>query len=678
MYKIKLLTTGLLLLGMVGIAISQQNPTHKKRLKRADSYLGVHFDFHAQDNATEIGKTVDRDMVEAIISAIRPDYVQCDGKGHRGLSSYPTHVGNKAPGFVRDPLKIWREVTAEHGVALYIHFSGIFDEEAARRHPEWALVNADGTTDGKILSAHGPYSDELLIPQLKEISRDYGVDGVWIDGDWAAKHDYSEPALAAFRKETGITTVPRKPDDPFWQEFTTFNRNSVKRFINHYISELHNFNPGFQITSNWVDGYKMPGMSDVEVDYLSADFNCGDSVNDARIAGRFFVHRGKPWDIMAWSFPLTGDDLSEDAPLILKTATQLKQEAAVALSLGGGFEVYFRQKKDGSINRWHIESMKEVAQFCRDRQDFCFGAEPIPQIGLIFSTDTFYRNLESLFSMWGTQQRKPFRGILNSLLDSGNVVDIIMDKTMLTRMKRYPLLIYPEWNKIDPSLKQALLAYVKGGGNLLLIGPKSAGLFEEELNVQLMGDAESRINGLEYKGEMTAVKSLSQKAVPGNDVMSIGKLYSTSDILGHGDAAATIHQYGIGKIAAIYLNLGRQYVYSSTTTSRDFLDAVIRELFPEPLVKVEDARDVDVSVNRLKGKLMINLVNTGGDHGNERVKTFDSIPPIGPLNITVRTGKKPESVQREPGGEKLDFMYHDGVVSLTYPRLEIHDILVVE
>ena len=672
------LSSFFLVFGIAGIAVSQQSGTNPARLKRADSFLGVHFDFHAQDNASEIGKTVDHDMVEAIINAIQPDYVQCDTKGHRGLSSYPTKVGNRAPGYVRDPLKIWREVTAENGVALYLHYSGIFDEEAARRHPEWTLVNADGTSDSKIMSAHGPYADELMIPQLKELSRDYGVDGVWIDGDWAAKHDYSASAIAAFREATGITSIPKSPEAPYWQEFTTFNRESVKSFINHYIDELHSFNPDFQITSNWVDGYKMPGMADVDVDYLSADYNCVDSVNDARLAGRFFVHRGKPWDIMAWSFPLTGDDLSEDAPLILKTATQLKQEAAVALSLGGGFEVYFRQKKDGSINRWHLNTMANVAQFCRERQDVCFKAEPVPQIGLIFSTHSFYPSINTLFSMWSTQQRKPFRGILNSLLDSGNVVDVLVDKTLSERMDQYPLLIYPEWESIEPALKEDLLAYVKNGGTLLIIGPKAAKLFETELNVQLAGEAEQRINGLEINGNMTAIKSLSQKAVPGGDVSAIGKLYPTSDILGHSEAAATVRQYGSGKIAAIYLNLGQQYVYSSTTISRDFLNTVVRELFPDPLVELEGSKEVDITVNRLGGKLMINLVNTGGEHGNERVKTFDSIPAAGPLSITVRTGKKPKSIKREPGGETVDFVFKDGVVSFEYQRLDIHDILVVE
>ena len=87
--------------------------TQPKRLKRADSFLGVHFDFHAGPDCTEIGKNTTREMIENIIHLVGPDYLQIGCKGHRGLSSYPTQVGNQAPGFVGDPLRLWRQVTAE-------------------------------------------------------------------------------------------------------------------------------------------------------------------------------------------------------------------------------------------------------------------------------------------------------------------------------------------------------------------------------------------------------------------------------------------------------------------------------------------------------------------------------------------------------------------------------------
>src|SRR5512140_189154 len=54
-----------------------------QRLKRADSFLGIHFDFHAGPDCTEIGKNTTRAMIEHIIEQAHPDYLQIDCKGHR-------------------------------------------------------------------------------------------------------------------------------------------------------------------------------------------------------------------------------------------------------------------------------------------------------------------------------------------------------------------------------------------------------------------------------------------------------------------------------------------------------------------------------------------------------------------------------------------------------------------
>src|SRR5574341_434823 len=204
------------------------------RLRRADSFLGIHFDFHAGDDSVHVGGRTTRAMIETVIDQVRPDYVQVDCKGHRGLSSYPTRVGHPAPSFVGDQLRLWRTTTAERGVALYLHYSGVWDAEAVQRHPEWAVMHADGTRDDRITSPFGPYSDELLIPQLKELIDVYGIDGVWIDGEcWAVKHDYAPAVLERFRAATGITDVPKQPSDPHSHEWTEFNRQGFRDYVRH-------------------------------------------------------------------------------------------------------------------------------------------------------------------------------------------------------------------------------------------------------------------------------------------------------------------------------------------------------------------------------------------------------------------------------------------------------------
>lgn len=80
-------------------------------MKRADCYFGLHFDFHANEWTRDIGEEFDEKIVERICKEVRPDFIQCDTKGHPGYSSYPTKVGNAAPNISRDILMGWRAVT---------------------------------------------------------------------------------------------------------------------------------------------------------------------------------------------------------------------------------------------------------------------------------------------------------------------------------------------------------------------------------------------------------------------------------------------------------------------------------------------------------------------------------------------------------------------------------------
>jgi len=328
------------------IFLFSQTRVDPPRLKRADSFFGVHFDFHAGPDCIEIGKNVDEDMIENLISQVQPDFIQVDCKGHAGYSSYPTRVGNPAPGFVKDQLKIWRQVTAKNGVALYMHYSGVWDGRAVQLHPSWAAVNADGSLSKNNTSVFGPYADSLLIPQLKELSKNYGVDGVWIDGDcWAHQVDYSSKARTLFTQKTGITDIPMQPGDPNWREFLNFSRQGFRDYVTHYTNELHTFNPDFQVASNWSFSTLMPEPVSIPVDFISGDFSPLNSMNSARLEGRFIRNQGKPWDLMAWGFSWFYNEVGSQS---VKAITQIQRELATVLSLGGGVQIYLSQKRDAS------------------------------------------------------------------------------------------------------------------------------------------------------------------------------------------------------------------------------------------------------------------------------------------------------------------------------------------
>ncbi len=660
-----------------GTAKEKSNPADDKklpkRLRRDESFFGIHFDLHARETDDQIGKNVTPRMVTNIIEIVKPDYIQCDCKGHPGITSYPTKVGNRAAGYIGDQLKIWRDVTARYGVALFMHYSGVWDSAAIKKHPEWASIDSNGKRDNRMTSVFGPYVDELLIPQLKELRDKYNVDGVWVDGEcWSVKHDWSEAAVKAFQKETAITQVPRKPSDPHYLEYTQFCRDGFRKYFNHYVTALHKHDPEFQICGNWAFSSFMPEPVSIDVDFLSGDFSPNDALNSARLEGRCLRSQNRAWDLMSWSFYRASDGARST-----KSVVQLQQEAAVVLALGGGYQAYFKQKRDLSIYDWQVDIMAGVAEFCRARQKFCHKAEPVPQIALVYSGAATYRNTSRLFGSWASVL-SPLDGILRALLNNQYSVDVLVEHHIKGNMQKYPIIVIPEWDYLDPDFISELVTYTRNGGSLLVIGPKAASMFKQHLGVTFEGKPDIKTQWLDHNGRLGAFKALSQPVKPAINTESFGRLYQENDVKGSFEIAGSISELDKGKIAAVYFNFGQRYKTAATAVARDFIGGLAQRLFPRPAVEVTGSHYVDVSVNTIDGKLAVNLVNTAGPHDDDKIHVFDDIPSLGKLKVKIRSKNRPKKIILQPADKQLQFKYRDGIVELTLPRLNIHDIIITE
>lgn len=651
--------------------IAQQS--HKEPLRRADSFFGLHFDFHATATDAQVGKTLTQTMLDSMLQKVQPDFIQVDCKGHPGIASYPSEISATVQSFEKDPLKLIREVSARHGVALYVHYSGVIDRYIAETHPEWASLDAKGQPDDRgSLSTYSPYVDEILIPQMKELIEVYHVDGAWIDGEcWGLKPDYSAYMKAAWQKEhDGNLPVP---GEEHYKEFLECNRQGFLKYLQHYLDELHAFDPGFQMTSNWSYSSYMPEPVNTPIDYLSGDLTPSNAVYRASFESRCLAPQGKPWDIMAWSFAW-GREWGNST----KTAIQLQQEAAQVLSMGGGFQVYFKQNRDASFQPWTFSIMQEVADFCRARQEFTHKAQPVPQIALLYSNAGFKHITTGVYNPWNGELN-PTQGILYALLDGQNTVEVLRENHLSGHMSDYPLIIIPEWEYLAPKFRDELLQYVRQGGNLLVIGAKAVKLFQNELQVAFDGDIKDQVYQLGYQGHLAGMKTHYQPVKARQGITSFGKLYAQMDARYPDEhTIASVNALEKGKIAAIYADMGNVYLNRKTPLYRDFLDGLVAELFKDQKVRVEGSKNVHVALNQKDGRLLLNLVNTSGDHANEKVYVYDEVPKIGPLKINIKLDQRPQKVTLQPEDHPLDFRYKNGTLTFEVPQLHLYSIVVIE
>jgi hypothetical protein len=639
------------------------------RVVRNESYFGIHFDLHPNKSDTELGRDVSEENIRGFLKRVRPDFIQYDCVGVPGYSGYATKIGWPAPGIVNDSLAVWRKVTREEGVALLIHYCVLWNQAAVEHHPDWAAVNAQGQPDKEILSIFSPFADQLLIPQLKEASTLYDLDGAWMDADaWIARLDYSSAALAEWKRQTGEETAPKSREEPRWAEWKMFQRREFEKYLSRYVEALHTHSPKFQIGCNWMYSL-LAGVWPVgsPVDYLSGDYAQHNSTIEARAEARYFASNGKPWDLLAWGFNKHG----------LKCATQLKQEAAATIMQGGGWGIYYTPTRAGHIPEQITATAGEVADFCRARQAVSFQSTTVPQVALLLSAETYWDEADGAAFGRGSC-RELTKGALDALLELHYSVDMLSEHQILPRLHEFPIVVVPEAYQLTDAFRQSLLEYVQDGGSLVLLGANCAKLFEGVLGVQFVG-------GPNQGAELTGGDGSSASWTDGWQQVALAgaKAISERSVVVGGQSvrepAATVVTHGKGRIAALYGPVAWKYLQERPAVIREIVGTIMREAFPQPIITVDAPSQVDLAVRRTReGLLCVHFLNLSRvQRGETEFPPMDPYPATAPFMVRLRVPDKPTAVSWEPEGQALEWTWHDGVLTAVVPSVQIHGVLLV-
>ena len=636
--------------------------------KRADSFFGIHFDFHAFPGET-VGADFRPEVVAELLDRVKPDYVQCDTKGHPGLSSYPTRIGTQADYIKEDVLKMWRGLTKERDIALYAHHSGLFDENAAKIHPEWALKDEEGNVSEYYMSVFGPYADELLIPQLKELALDYKLDGAWVDGEcWATFVDYSDHAVNAYRKEYG-KDAPKSGDEDY-EQYKEFCRKGFEEYVAHYIEEIKKIRPDFEITSNWMYSAFMPEKVNVNLDFLSGDYSPFNAVETARHNARCLAARSMPWDLMAWgqnSIPANYTSHNRST----KEYEQYCQEAAIVISLGGGFQFFnIMYGGGGTVQPWAIPMWEKVAKFCRERE-FLHKSKAVHQIGIIYPLERVKKDDTNLYSD-SLDCYKALCSWNNCMLDCGYSTEFIYESSP-GELKEYPVIVLGDARDLKEKTISLLKDYVEDGGRLI-VDLKSAKYFVDFAGVE-KSDNETRLVFIEGNEALAAVDGEVCKFF--GDCTVSGKMHPDNYFTDENFPGAINKKIGKGNITFMCMDFSKAYAENITSAIKEYMKNIVSKTEFKPLVEISGSSYAELSVANKDGKLIINIVNTAGPSALYNVRGYNEVPKIGPIRVRIRKDNI-KKIIRMPENEELCFTYFDGYAETLLDIVHIHTAIVVE
>lgn len=674
--------------------------------RRSESFFGLHSDFHAKPkDGLVVGATLKEEDIREICETLQPDFIQVDCKGHPGWASYPTSFSNAMPAFAGDPLALWRRITKEYGIALYVHFSGIYENKYCEDHPEEEIIPSKEekmAPDRHFARVDGAYVDTHLIPQIEELVERYQIDGVWLDGEcWAVHADYHPNTIAKFEKATGIHLngeIPWKAGDRYFTEYMEFTRENFREYLRHYTDVLHEKFPGFQVCSNWAFSDHMPEAVSANVDFLSGDLIPFNAVNSARYAGRMLAQQNMPWDLMSWNFRFQ----VYGTPLIpAKHPTQIMQEAAAVIALGGAYQDNIAQFPDGSPDIARLRKLRPLATFMREREPFCFGGRAIHQAAMLVSTkDRYKESDDSMSGAFRQNGRDRLMGLTALLCDVGQSLEIVGEHTLEGAYADYPLIIVPElYAGMGEDTVEKLREYVQNGGSLLLVGTNTARFFAErgfgfsaepyleipelcnwtnlDLGHQLRENAKHLPQYFSLGDDDLGVTVGAYRIdVPNETATPVGFLHRS--LRGEGVPCAQVLPFGKGKLAVVGMDLGTQYLQGMQIPHRTLIRQLADALY-DPIVRVESAQGLlEVVCMQKDNRFLLQLVNGNGGHSNDRCVTEDYIPPITDIQLSVQVDTPPTEVVLQPENRKLPFEYRDGRIFFTVERVDIHSIVVME
>jgi len=643
---------------------------------RARSFFGIHYDLHARVDDTVLGAGLTHEHLRAELERLKPDWVQCDAKGHPGWASWSTKVGSASPGIVKDALRIHRDVTEELGLPLAIHYSGLWDTRAIELHPDWAMEHADGTRDRDKTCPLGPYREELMIPQLIELVEDYSIDGIWVDGEnWAAAPCFCRRCREAFGKP-----VPLDQEHPGWHEWLAFQRDLFVAHVSAYTDAVHKVDPDCHVASNWVGSTIQPEPVVPAVDWLSGD--SAPTVPTVMNA-RSMDGRGLPWELMTWGFvtAFPGHALQD-----LKSPAHLRREAAISMACGGGVCVYDLPERDGHITSWRQQALAELGAWARVRRDVVQGTTSVPQVAVLQSEPHHYLHSPPLFQLG--QGDAPLRGAIWALLDAGYAVDLINESDLLATADDFGLVVVPEQEDLSPQAAAALTRYVVNGGRLLVTGARIASVLPELVGAAPSGKVVGATPSAHPQNDWQQLPSGQQsfriggtwQPVSVTTAAPVASLLATFEVDEPTDhVVATSNEVGAGRVVAVHGPLFAHHAEYYPPLCRDLIASLCRRLDPALDVEIQGPPPgrVHVSLREKDGDTIVHLVNMGGAHPLSPVtQNIEDVPPSGPVTVLLRLARPAAAVRLVPGGA-LDHAYDGEWLTVAVPEVGIHCAVVV-
>ena len=656
----------------------------------------VHLDFHTSGDIPDVGEKFDKAQFQEALRIGHVDSITVFSKCHHGWSYHTTNVGKSHPTLKRDLLGEQIEACREIGVRCPIYISAGYDELAAALHPEWMVVDADGSTGSPLgrpryrrMSFNSPYLDYLCAQIEEVVQRWPDNDGIFLDiiAPW---QDFSRENLFAMR-QAGLN--PESPDD-----MANWSQTRLKEYYKRTTAAVKSVRADTPVFHN---GGHIPIGAD-EFNLMNSHFELeslptgGWGYDHFPLSARYAITTPRDFLGMTGKFHTTWGEFGG-----FKRPAALQYECAAMIAQGAKCSVGDQLHPNGEMNldtyRLIGSAYAQVAQ----KETWVTDVETSAKIAIISA-----ENPQSL-SRFGNTVSPADEGAARMLLEL-HLPFVIFDEH--ADWKGMDLVILPDTFKLSTENRRKAMEFLEGGGKILAAG--SALLTEDESSFAINPGA-NLLGRSPYDPDYLVATDLTPNVAVKSPIVIEQGAYqiepTTAEVLvgrkepyfnrtwehfcSHQHApyapnpaspAAVISS----QIAYFAHNIFSQYRQRGQPLYRDFVKAALVDLLPDGLpVETNLPSVARISVmNQVEiGRTIIHLLYApislrafASYWGSPQpVEIIEELIPLVDTMVKIKTDKVIKSVVLAPSGEPLPFEQESGTVSFTVAKFTGHQMVVL-
>jgi len=658
----------------------------------------VHIDFHMPEFPRDaIDNFNAREFVAEFVRA-KANVIGVFTKCHFGNAFYDNTVGHKHSGLKAD---FFGEVLAEakkHEIKVIAYYSLGTDAHAVTNNPDWYQVDEFGKVRGsegtvwELPCLNSPYREELVIPQVKEITEKYEMDGYLFDIPYLHNHYcFCSYCKKKFYEEHGQELTPELLKTN--RELVVgFGIDTAARCMKEIYDVIRKIRPEALVNCN--GAWRMGEPASVNA---TSDYGLWESQPSA--TGSFLGHSIRARHIRTLDVPvqiMTVRFTEGWGLMSCKTAEQLKFEFACIMANGGIINIGDQVLPDGTLQSGVYDIIGEAFSFVEEREAYCIGAKSVRGIAVIAdNTNNWYHDKDDAATF----------GSAKMLIEGHHQFDLYYNNDF-PDLTGYRAVVLPENVKLSPESAERLRAFVREGGLLLAEG---AATYSRETKNFALAD----VFGLDYlertpysfaylteREELWKGVARIPQLVEGEFIKTVPTTAETLSLiqwpltvpavnrafrhpmppagLVSDFPAISANRYGLGTALYIAAPVFGSYWNSNHFWVRRIVTNLLDLYDTGKTFETDAPVHVEANLMEKDGKKYLHLINFQNIHAGEKSSSFydpiESITPVHGIEVRVNDPRIRSATTR-PDGQRLETTATEHGIRFTVPKIHIHTIV---